>query len=130
MKAPRFITLLSALLVAASLFLGCGRKEEAHGKDDGHGHGEKSPSGASFKAGKGVTATERAHEVLVSAKEVASPMFFGVVIITVVYFPILALTGIEWKMFKPMALTVIFALVCFTGAAIILFPHLKTINTN
>jgi cobalt-zinc-cadmium resistance protein CzcA len=46
-----------------------------------------------------------AHEVLKSAKEVASPMFFGVLIITVVYVPILALTGIEGKMFKPMALT-------------------------
>lgn len=31
-----------------------------------------------------LTATERAHEVLVAAKEVASPMFFGVIIITVV----------------------------------------------
>ena len=33
----------------------------------------------------------------------ASPMFFGVLIITLVYLPILALTGIEGKMFKPMA---------------------------
>src|ERR1043165_5330557 len=58
-----------------------------------------------------LTPSERAHEVLNSAKEVATPMFFGVVIITVVYFPILALTGIEGKMFRPMAMTVIFALV-------------------
>jgi len=43
-------------------------------------------------------------------------MFFGVVIITVVYIPILALTGIEGKMFHPMALTVIFAL---TGALLL-----------
>jgi cobalt-zinc-cadmium resistance protein CzcA len=49
--------------------------------------------------------------VLVAARQVASPMFYGVVIITVVYFPILALTGIEGKMVKPMAITVIFALV-------------------
>jgi len=61
--------------------------------------------------GRRLSATERAHEVLVSAREVASPMFFGVVIITVVYVPILALTGIEGKMFRPMAITVIFALV-------------------
>ena len=71
-----------------------------------------------------LTGTERAHEVLVAAKEVASPMFFGVVIITVVYFPILALTGIEGKMFKPMAITVIFALVGALALAITLMPAL------
>ena len=43
-------------------------------------------------------------------------MFFGVVIITVVYVPILALTGIEGKMFHPMALTVMLAL----GGALVL----------
>ena len=71
-----------------------------------------------------LTATERIHEVLVSAKEVASPMFFGVCIITVVYFPILALTGIEGKMFKPMAITVIFALVGSMALALTLMPAL------
>ncbi len=71
-----------------------------------------------------LTATERAHEVLVAAKEVASPMFFGVIIITVVYFPILALTGIEGKMFKPMAMTVIFALVGALALALTLMPAL------
>ena len=43
-------------------------------------------------------------------------MFFGVAIITIVYIPILALTGIEGKMFHPMALTVMLAL---TGALIL-----------
>ena len=38
-------------------------------------------------------------------------MMFGVAIITIVYIPILSLTGVEGKMFKPMALTVIFALI-------------------
>lgn len=76
------------------------------------------------KLGRKLTATERAHEVLVSAKEVASPMFFGVIIITVVYFPILALTGIEGKMFKPMAMTVIFALVGALVLALTLMPAL------
>ena len=71
-----------------------------------------------------LTPTERAHEVLVSAKEVASPMFFGVIIITVVYFPILALTGIEGKMFKPMAITVIFALMGALVLALTLMPAL------
>ncbi|NUN92902.1 MAG: efflux RND transporter permease subunit [Verrucomicrobiae bacterium] len=67
---------------------------------------------------------ELAQEVLAGAKEVASPMFFGVCIITVVYFPILALTGIEGKMFRPMALTVIFALVGALALALTLMPAL------
>jgi cobalt-zinc-cadmium resistance protein CzcA len=76
------------------------------------------------KLGRKLSATERAHEVLVAAKEVANPMFFGVIIITVVYIPILALTGIEGKMFKPMAITVIFALVGALALALTLMPAL------
>jgi len=74
--------------------------------------------------GRLLTKEERWQEVRYSAKEVANPMFFGVVIITVVYFPILALTGIEGKMFKPMALTVIFALAGALLLAITLMPVL------
>ena len=68
------------------------------------------------KLGRRLTAEERSHEVLASAKEVASPMFFGVLIITLVYVPILALQGIEGKMFKPMAVVVMLAL----GGALVL----------
>src|SRR5262245_45873551 len=66
--------------------------------------------------GRPLTAEERAHVVLSASKQVGSPMFFGVVIITAVYIPILALTGIEGKMFHPMALTVMLAL---TGALLL-----------
>jgi len=45
-----------------------------------------------------------------AAVEVLKPSLFGVLIIAIVYFPILALQGTEGKMFRPMALTVIFAL--------------------
>lgn len=76
------------------------------------------------KLGRRLNAEERIHEVLAAAKEVASPMFFGVVIITVVYFPILALTGIEGKMFKPMAITVILALFGALVLALTLMPAL------
>ncbi len=71
-----------------------------------------------------LTPSERTEEVLISAKEVASPMFFGVLIIMVVYFPILALTGIEGKMFRPMAITVIFALIGALILALTLMPAL------
>lgn len=76
------------------------------------------------KQGRRLTAEERAREVLYAAKEVASPMFFGVVIITVVYVPILALTGIEGKMFRPMAITVIFALIGALVLSLTLMPAL------
>jgi len=74
--------------------------------------------------GRGLTAAERFNEVRYSAKEVANPMFFGVLIITVVYVPLLALTGIEGKMFRPMALTVIFALTGSLVLAVTLMPVL------
>jgi len=74
--------------------------------------------------GRELTAAERLNEVRYSAKEVANPMFFGVLIITVVYVPILALTGIEGKMFRPMALTVIFALAGSLVLALTLMPVL------
>ena len=45
-----------------------------------------------------------------AAAEVIKPSIFGVLIITLVYVPIFALTGVEGKMFHPMAFTVVFAL--------------------
>src|SRR6266700_552116 len=66
--------------------------------------------------GRKLTTAERSHVVLAASKQVGNPMFFGVVIITAVYVPILALTGIEGKMFHPMALAVMLAL---TGALLL-----------
>ncbi len=74
--------------------------------------------------GRQLTARERADEVLRAAKEVAPPMFFGVLIITVVYVPILALEGIEGKMFKPMAVVVMLALGGSLALALTLMPVL------
>jgi heavy metal efflux system protein len=55
--------------------------------------------------------SERLAVVFAASKEVRTATAFGEAIIITVYLPILALTGIEGKMFQPMALTVIFALV-------------------
>ena len=66
--------------------------------------------------GRELNREERFETVRSSAREVASPMFFGVLIITVVYMPILALRGIEGKMFEPMAVVVMLAL----GGALVL----------
>jgi cobalt-zinc-cadmium resistance protein CzcA len=60
--------------------------------------------------GRTLTLAERLETVFVASKQVRSATAFGEAIIITVYIPILALTGIEGKMFHPMALTVIFAL--------------------
>ena len=46
----------------------------------------------------------------IATSEVIRPSLFGVAIITVVYIPIFSLTGVEGKMFHPMAATVVMAL--------------------
>ena len=74
--------------------------------------------------GRTLTAEERTQTVLAASKQVGTPMFFGVIIITVVYIPILALTGIEGKMFHPMALTVILALAGALLLSLTLMPVL------
>lgn len=48
--------------------------------------------------------------VSVACKEMARPLLFGLGIIIAVYLPLLSLTGLEGKMFRPMALTVVYAL--------------------
>lgn len=53
---------------------------------------------------------ERTEELILASKEMIQPTVFGQAIIITVYIPILTLTGVEGKMFHPMAMTVIFAL--------------------
>jgi cobalt-zinc-cadmium resistance protein CzcA len=55
--------------------------------------------------------SERLSIVFEATREVLRPAMFGVFIIAAVYLPILALTGVEGKMFHPMAITVIIALI-------------------
>lgn len=77
---------------------------------------------------KGATLTrhEVRHSVWESAREVAQPTAFAVSIITVVYLPILALEGTEGKMFKPMAFTVVFALIGALILTLTLVPALAS----
>jgi len=60
--------------------------------------------------GRVLNLKERLQEILVATKEMIQPSVFGQAIIITVYIPILFLTGVEGKMFQPMAITVIFAL--------------------
>lgn len=68
--------------------------------------------------GRLLTQEERLDLAFLSSREVARPTLFGVAIIMIVYLPILALTGIEGKMFKPMAAVVLLAL---AGALLLTF---------
>lgn len=58
-----------------------------------------------------LTQTQMDGEVGTSAKKMMNAAAFGQIIILIVYFPILSLVGIEGKMFRPMAQTVIFAII-------------------
>ncbi len=74
--------------------------------------------------GRTLTTDERLHTVQAAATEVGRPTFFGVLIITIVYIPLLSLVGVEGKMFKPMALTVIYALIGALILSLTLMPVL------
>jgi cobalt-zinc-cadmium resistance protein CzcA len=65
--------------------------------------------------------------VLGAALEVARPVVFGVGIIVIVYLPILTLEGTEGRMFRPMALTVVFALSASLLLALTLMPAAATV---
>jgi heavy metal efflux system protein len=62
-----------------------------------------------------------------AGQEVVRPIFFAVGIIIIVYLPILTLQGVEGKMFHPMALTVIFALVAALLLSLTLMPVLASL---
>jgi cobalt-zinc-cadmium resistance protein CzcA len=74
--------------------------------------------------GRRLTVEERLPVVVTASKQIGTPMFFGVLIIAIVYVPILALAGIEGKMFHPMALTVMLALGGSLVLALTLMPAL------
>jgi len=69
----------------------------------------------------------RRSAIIQALKEVYRPVFYGVVIIILVYVPILALTGVEGKLFRPMALTVVFALAAGLVIAMLLMPPLALV---
>jgi cobalt-zinc-cadmium resistance protein CzcA len=62
------------------------------------------------RGGNSQSLRERLDTVYTATAEVIRPSLFGVAIITVVYIPIFSLTGVEGKMFHPMAATVVMAL--------------------
>jgi cobalt-zinc-cadmium resistance protein CzcA len=80
------------------------------------------------RLGRVLSRDERFEVAASASAEVMKPSLFGVLIITAVYLPIFALTGVEGKMFHPMAFTVVIALTAamllsltFVPAAVALF---------
>ena len=78
-----------------------------------------------LSASKNRQPEERLAQVLAAGREVLRPMTFAVGIIILVYLPILTLTGIEGKMFRPMAATVIMALAGSLLLAVTVTPLLS-----
>jgi cobalt-zinc-cadmium resistance protein CzcA len=70
------------------------------------------------------------HTVWEASREVVRPTAFAVSIITVVYLPILTLEGTEGKMFKPMAFTVVFALIGALLLTMTLVPVLLSLTMS
>src|SRR5699024_4120022 len=61
-----------------------------------------------------------------AVREVAQPVFFAVLIIIVVFTPVFSLEGVEGKLFKPMALSIVFALITSLLVALLVVPALAS----
>jgi len=77
--------------------------------------------------GRALTEEERRETTTSASLEVARPVAFGVAIVLVVFLPILSLEGIEGKLFRPMALTMIFALLGSLILSLTLMPVLASL---
>jgi len=78
----------------------------------------------SHQTGKAVNKT---HVMLEAAREVINPIAFAILIIIVVFLPLFSLTGLEGKLFKPMALTIAFAMVGSLILTLTLVPVLAAL---
>lgn len=77
--------------------------------------------------GRMLTLQERLHEVMVASREMIQPSVFGQAIIIMVYIPLLTFSGVEGKMFEPMAMTVIFALIAAFVLSLTFVPAMLAI---
>jgi cobalt-zinc-cadmium resistance protein CzcA len=77
---------------------------------------------AQKKHGGALSQKQRLDVVYSATNEVIRPSLFGVFIITIVYIPLFSLTGVEGKMFHPMAATVVMALIAALILSLTLVP--------
>jgi len=64
--------------------------------------------------------------ILEAAKEVGRPVFFAVLIITIVFAPLFSLEGVEGKLFQPMAISIVLAMFASLLVALMVIPALAT----
>lgn len=69
----------------------------------------------------------RLHVIFRACKEVAAPVFSGTVIIVIVFSPLLMLTGLEGKLFTPVALTITFAMLSALILSLTIIPILASV---
>jgi cobalt-zinc-cadmium resistance protein CzcA len=69
----------------------------------------------------------KTHVMLEAAREVVNPIAFAILIIIVVFLPLFSLTGLEGKLFKPMALTITFAMAGSLVLSLTLVPVLSAL---
>jgi len=67
-----------------------------------------------------------ATRIMFAAREVGRPVFFAVLIIIVVFTPLFALEGVEGKMFQPMAISIVLAMIASLVVALTVIPALST----
>lgn len=77
---------------------------------------------AAMLSGPGRTRDEHRALIRASSSKLGRPVFFSVLIIMLVYVPVLALTGTDGKLFRPMALTVVFALCAALALSLTFVP--------
>ena len=69
----------------------------------------------------------RLHVIYRACKEVAAPVFSGTIIIIIVFSPLLMLTGLEGKLFTPVALTIVFAMLSALLLSLTVIPILASL---
>jgi len=84
---------------------------------DHHPHGVDSPESRTGSI---------ALRIQEAAKEIGRPVFFAVVIIIVVFTPLFTLEGVEGKLFQPMALSIVFAMLASLLIAVVVIPALSS----
>jgi cobalt-zinc-cadmium resistance protein CzcA len=114
------------LLVDSSVVLveNCVRRLSASRASHGTGSSSDTDGNPPVDTGGSPSKLEVVHDASV---EVRRPTLFGELIILIVYVPILTLEGVEGKMFRPMALTVIFALLGSLVLSMTLMPVLASL---
>lgn len=70
------------------------------------------------------------HVIYRAVREVAMPVTAGIVIIVIVFLPLLTLQGLEGKLFGPVTLTIVFALLGSLGVSLTIVPALASVLVN